>query len=44
MIWIIAIILVCVLPWPMALFGGIGYLLGDVTGLGIGLFFGLLVS
>ena len=44
MIWIIAILMIFFLPWPMTLLGVIGFLIGDVGGLGVGLFAGLLWS
>lgn len=44
MIWIIAILMIFFLPWPMTLLGVIGFLIGDVVGLGVGLLAGLFLS
>jgi hypothetical protein len=41
MIWIIAILMLVIFPWPATLLGVAGFLIGDLVGLGIGLFVGL---
>lgn len=44
MIWIIALLMLFFLPWPMTLLGAIGFLVGDVTGFAVGLVAGLFWS
>ena len=44
MIWIILILMLLFLPWPMTLLGVIGFLIGDTLGFGVGLVLGLLWS
>lgn len=41
MLWIIAILMLLFLPWPATLLGAVGFLIGDVVGLGIGLIVGM---
>jgi hypothetical protein len=41
MIWIIALLMVFFIPWPMTLCGVIGFLIGDTLGFGVGLVAGL---
>jgi len=44
MIWIILLLMLIFLPWPMTLLGVIGFLIGDTIGFGVGLVVGLLCS
>ena len=44
MIWIILILMLFFLPWPMTLLGVVGFLIGDTLGFGVGLVAGLLWS
>jgi hypothetical protein len=44
MIWIIALLMVLFLPWPMTLCGAVGFLIGDTLGFGVGLVAGLFWS
>lgn len=44
MIWIILILMLFFVPWPMTLLGVIGFLIGDTVGLAVGLAVGLLWS
>jgi hypothetical protein len=41
MIWIILLLVLFFLPWPMALLGVIGFLIGDTIGFGVGLVAGV---
>ncbi len=44
MIWIILLLMLIFLPWPMTLLGVVGFLIGDMVGFGVGLVVGLLCS
>lgn len=44
MIWIILILMILFLPWPMTLLGVVGFLIGDTLGFGVGLVAGLFWS
>ena len=44
MIWIILILMVLFLPWPMTLLGVVGFLIGDTVGFAVGLVAGLFWS
>ena len=44
MIWIILILIILFLPWPMTLLGVVGFLIGDTVGFAVGLVAGLFWS
>ena len=44
MIWIVLILMLFFVPWPMTLLGVIGFLIGDTLGFGVGLVAGLFWS